>query len=157
MTAPHLRARPDRPTGARPAAFLRCESGAAILEFAIALPILFALVAGCFEFGRTLLVRQAMVEAVRGGSRYLARVPDPSCNVACSAGALRAIAMTRDQIARNSRLPPEAVDVTSRWMASTGTVQVTATVRIKVDLLGFLGLAPDLRLEVEHQEAWVAS
>ena len=149
-------ARATCPRSAGPAALVPCEDGAAILEFAIALPILLVLVAGCFEFGRTLLVRQTMVEAVRGGARYLARVPDPSCHVGCSAGALRAIAMTRDQIASNSRLPPGSVDVTSQWTASTGTVQITAAVRMKVDLLGLVGLAPDLRLQVAYQEAWVA-
>ena len=79
----------------------RCEEGAAILEFALVLPLLLALLAGGFELGRALLLQSALTEAVRGGTRYLARVPDPTCRSVCSTGAAHAVALATDQIVEN--------------------------------------------------------
>ncbi len=65
---------------AAPTSLAACEDGAAILEFVLVLPIMLALLGGAFELGRILLVDAALEAGVRGGARYLARVPDPSCN-----------------------------------------------------------------------------
>ena len=131
---------------------LGCEDGTAILEFALVLPILFALLAGAFEIGRALLVRHAMVEAVRGGARVLARLPDTNCDVRCPPGVLRAVAMTRSEILELSGLPSTGLDVSSRWNAAAGTVAMRAELRFDVDLLRFLGLGPVLTLRVTHTE-----
>lgn len=130
----------------------RCEAGSAILEFALVLPILFALLGGAFEIGRALLVRHVMIEAVRGGARSLARVPDPSCEVTCAPGVVRAVAQTRDQIAENAGLPAAALDVSPRWDAGSGTVAMEADARLDVDLLRAIGLGPILTLRATHRE-----
>ncbi|MFD0934180.1 TadE/TadG family type IV pilus assembly protein, partial [Methylobacterium trifolii] len=67
-------------------ALARCREGAAILEFALVLPILLLLVGACFEIGRALLIYQSMTEAVRSGARTLARLPDPTCRDGCAPG-----------------------------------------------------------------------
>lgn len=128
------------------------QEGAAILEFLLVLPILLALLGGAFELGRALLVREAMIEAVRGGARYLARVPDPRCDNVCTPGAARARALTRAMIVENTGLAPAAVDVAARWNPDTTTVTMLARLSLSNDMLRFVGLGPLLTLEVAHQE-----
>lgn len=140
----------------RAAAFAHAESGAAILEFALALPILLILIAGCCEVGRAMLVYHAMTEAVRGGARYLARVPNPTCTPDCSLGASRAVAMTRDLILENTRLDAKSVRASPSPGSPDGTVAMTVEVTLGADLLAWLGLDPVLRLRATHQEARVA-
>lgn len=134
------------------AAVGRCETGAAILEFALALPILFALLGGTFELGRALLVREIMIEAVRGGARYLARVPDPTCQALCTAGAERAVGMTLDQIVENSGLPRARVNVSSSGDPGSDTVAMKADLRLDVELLRIFGLGTMMKLEAVHEE-----
>lgn len=130
------------------------ESGAAILEFALLLPILVTLVYGCFEVGRALLVRQAMEGAVRAGARVLAQVPDPVCDPACAPGAARAVRITQGQIRDNTGLAPEAVTVAPQPDPPVGTVAMQASVAF--DVL-FPGPVPFKRwtLEARHQEPHV--
>jgi len=135
--------------------FAADESGAAILEFAVALPILVALFFGCFELGRALLVRQAMEGAVRGGARYLARVPDPTCAPACSPGAAHAVRMTTDRILENTGLASAAVSVAPD-PAPPGTVAMSAAVAFRVDFLSRGTLGSTWTLTARHQEQRVA-
>jgi Flp pilus assembly pilin Flp len=146
--------RPREPFARRLRALGEEESGAAILEFALLLPILVALVYGCFEVGRALLVRQAMDGAVRAGARVLARVPDPVCDTACAPGAARAVRITQGQIRDNTGLPPEAVTVAPQPDPPAGTVAMQAT--IAFDVL-FPGPVPFKRwtLKARHQEPHV--
>ncbi|MCJ2039286.1 pilus assembly protein [Methylobacterium sp. J-059] len=134
----------------------RCEEGAAILEFALVLPLLLALLAGGFELGRALLVQSAITEAVRGGTRYLARVPDPTCRSVCSAGAAHAVALATDQIVDNTRLALSQVRVYPLPDPPSGTVMMMAEVVLSVDMLSWVGLSPTMRLTAIHQEARVA-
>jgi len=129
-----------------------CESGTAVLEFAILLPVLVALGAGCVEFGRALFIRSAIEHAVRGGARLLAQVSDPTCAPICSRGATDAIALARDEILANTRLGPDAVNVRPVSGARPGTVVLRAEVKVGLSLLPFLGLEPALTLTVSHQE-----
>ncbi|WP_375407959.1 TadE/TadG family type IV pilus assembly protein [uncultured Methylobacterium sp.] len=128
------------------------ESGAAIIEFALLLPILILLVFGCFELGRALLVRQAMEGAVRAGARSLARVPDPSCRPGCSLGAARAVRLTVDQILANTGLPPGAVSAEPAADAPYGTVVMEASVAIDVSFLDTATFRKRWDLNVRHQE-----
>ena len=141
---------------ASPRTWGRCEEGAAILEFALVLPLLLALLAGGFELSRALLVQSALTEAVRGGARYLARVPDPTCRSVCSAGAVHAIALATDQIVDNTRLARSQVRVYPVPDPPLGTVMMMAEVVLSVDMLGWIGLSPTMRLTAIHQEARVA-
>jgi hypothetical protein len=144
------------PACAARATLVSSEDGAAILEFALVLPILFGLLAGCFELGRALLVRQAMLDGVRGGTRTLARLPDPTCLAGCSPRAGQALALTQSTIARGGRLRPEAVAVTPGWDPATRMVALTAEVRLEIELLSAIGMSPTLGISVTHREAWVA-
>src|SRR5687767_3180728 len=47
----------------------RAESGQSLVEFAIVLPVLLALVVGIFEFGRAWNVDQVLTNAAREGAR----------------------------------------------------------------------------------------
>ena len=120
------------------------------------LPILFALLGGAFEIGRALLVRETMIEAVRSGAGYLARVPDPSCDASCAPGVVRAVAITLDQILQNSGLPRTAVSVSPQWDAASQTVTMQAELRLDVDLLRLFGLGPVLTLEAIQKERRIA-
>ena len=137
---------------ARESSFVECSAGAAIIEFVLVLPILLMLIAGCFELGRAILIHHAMTEAVRGGTRYLARVPDPTCRPVCAAGAERALAMTRAMIAENTRLAPGGIQVELVANPDPGTVAITAEVSLGAEMLAFLGLPRVVILWTTHRE-----
>jgi Flp pilus assembly protein TadG len=48
------------------------DSGQAVIELALVLPVLLALVVGAFEFGRAWNEQQVITDAVREGARYCA-------------------------------------------------------------------------------------
>lgn len=51
------------------------EFGAAIIEFAILLPLLLLIVAGIVEFGRVIWYYDALTKATRDGARFMSSVP----------------------------------------------------------------------------------
>jgi Flp pilus assembly protein TadG len=55
-------------------ALRRDNRGAALVEFSILLPFLLSFALGVFEFGRFLYQYQQVVEGLRDGTRYLARL-----------------------------------------------------------------------------------
>jgi Flp pilus assembly protein TadG len=65
----------------------RSEHGAAAVEFALVMPILFLLMFGIYEFGRMYNAKVSMTGAVREGARVMAIRNDPSCNAGPPAGA----------------------------------------------------------------------
>lgn len=130
------------------------EAGAAILEFALVLPILLALLGGAFEFGRVLLMRHALIEGVRGGARTLARVPDPSCSGgACSPGAAHAVGLARRTILALTGVAPAALTVEPVWRAGAATVGMRAELTLDTDLLRFVGLGRAFKVEASAEEA----
>jgi hypothetical protein len=56
----------------------RADSGAALVEGAIVLPIVIVLVGGVYEFGYFLYQQQLVTSGVRSAARYLALTPDPT-------------------------------------------------------------------------------
>ncbi len=61
----------------------RCESGAALVEFALIVPVFMMLVLGTFTGGQAYGTKQSVTAAAREGSRYGATLPltvDSSCN-----------------------------------------------------------------------------
>jgi Flp pilus assembly protein TadG len=50
----------------------RCQSGLAMVEFAISVPVLLLLMFGTFEFGHFLIQYSTLNDAVRNASRYVA-------------------------------------------------------------------------------------
>lgn len=91
-------------------AFMERDGGAAIVEFAIVLPLLLLLVFGIIDFGRALYIKNNLTSAVRSAGRVAAVQPDP-------AGADRT--KVRQAVAQNAaEFGSAAVD--------TNTVTVTA-------------------------------
>lgn len=133
-----------------------CEAGSAILEFAIVLPILVALVAGSVEIGRALFTYLAIERAVQAGARYLAQVPDPTCEPSCSPGAAHAVAMTRGQILANTGLDAAAIRIGPVPTAPAGTVAMGAEVAMPLPLLSSFGLPNRWTITLSHQEPQVA-
>jgi Flp pilus assembly protein TadG len=64
--------------------FWREECGSALLEGAIVIPFLFALVLGTLEFSNFYFQQHLVATGVRDAARYLARVPDSSDSTAQS-------------------------------------------------------------------------
>ena len=130
------------------------EEGAAILEFALVLPLLIALVAGTVEIGRALLVQRQMSEATRAGARALARAADPACNPACSAEASRVVAGTVERIARATGLPARQIAVTVIDGEETGFVGLRSDLQLGT---GFFGLDRLLTLRIARYEARIGA
>lgn len=139
----------------RAGALVACREGAAILEFALTLPILLALVAGCFELGRAMLIYQTMSEAVRSGARTFARMPDSACFPDCTPGAEGARETARKAIAGRGWVVATNVTVDTVRDAGAGTITMRAEVRLATDLLAGIGLSRVLTLRVAHQEVRV--
>ena len=127
-----------------------------MLEFALVLPVLLILCAGCVELGRALFAYSVVETALRGGTRYLAQVPTPACRPDCSWGAERAIAMTRSQIEANTGIAPELVRVWAPNDAAAGTVLLRAQVVITLKVLGGFGHVGVWTVDVSRQEQRIA-
>lgn len=137
---------------ARRGGLASCCEGAAILEFALILPILLALFAGCFELGRAMLIYQTMHEAVRSGARALARMPDSTCFPDCTPGAEGARETARMAIAGRGWVGTRNVRIETVRDAGTGTITMRAEVGLATDLLAGIGLSRVLTLRATHQE-----
>ena len=138
--------------------FLGCDSGAALVEMTVILPVLLILFTGGVEFARALAHHHAIEKAARDTGRYLARLPDTL-----------AFDQTR---AKNyflygvftSDLPsPAPAPVTSPASLSTFLVEpvtrlsrtnilVKADVKYTFDLLVFVGLGPELTFKVNYEQ-----
>ena len=148
--------------------FAACRSGVAMLEFAIAIPILFILFAGGWEIARGLWLYEALNKGVRDASRYLARVDDPT-----TAGSLEMaerLVLTGDIVGQNQ--PPRfnynklTVTVDTKTYnnaagvyrgpdganADIQVVRVTAAMEFEAPLLFFLSLANPMTIKVMHEQ-----
>jgi Flp pilus assembly protein TadG len=93
---------------------MRSERGAALVEFALILPVLVMLIFGIVEFGRGYNAKITVTHAAREGARVLALTADP---VAAEAAAVNAA----------TSLDPSAVTVSSS--ACTPGAPATVTVQ----------------------------
>ena len=80
--------------------FLRCESGAALVEFAITLPSMLLLFAVIIEGSRLMLSYQSAIAAVRDAARYMSRVV--SADICESGGSVAGYSAQLLDIVRNS-------------------------------------------------------
>ncbi len=95
VRTPHI-ARPFRGLG-------REERGAALVEFAMLLPIMLLLLAVIFDGGRMMWSYQTAISGVRDATRYLARVaPNEMCQASYSGPAITTYATTLNGIVANS-------------------------------------------------------
>lgn len=145
---------PDAPGVSRPLA--ACESGAAMLEFALVLPVLLALCGACVELGRALFAYSVVETALRGGTRFLAQASDPGCTPICSWGAAHAIAMTRDQIIANTGISGIAVRVFTPPDPPAGTVVLRAEVDVDFRLFAAFGRIDLWTIVLSRQEQKIA-
>ena len=95
------------------------ESGQAMVEFAIVLPLLLMLMIAVFEFGRAYHVYHAVTDAARLGARS-AVVADPSTTQDS------VYAIVQRALARSSVDTTSATITLSGWRAGTGTPATVA-------------------------------
>ena len=93
------------------------DTGQALAEFALIMPVLFLLIAGILGFGRAYSIQQVVVDASREGARA-AVVQDPA-----TADSATGIAAVRHII--NTRLRNAAVDTTTVTITLAGNWRVT--------------------------------
>jgi Flp pilus assembly protein TadG len=145
-------------------ALWRDSAGAALVEFTLIAPFLIALALGMSEFGRFLYQYQLVLEGLRDGARYLARVPDPTDETSRSDAANLAVTGTIDGSGAARVDGWEAADVefnvteidntdgTYRGDAIIYTVQADTTFDyLDVGFLDALGL-PTLSVVATHMQ-----
>ncbi len=137
------------------AEFSNCQSGAALVEFAIALPLLLLLFATIIEGGRMMWSYQTAAAGVRDAARYLARVaPQDIC---ATGGSVSGYSATLLNIVRNANdgtalfpggititgVSPSLICVTSGNLRNSPTpvVQVTADLTITFPFAAVFGFA----------------
>ena len=101
----------------------RDERGAAVVEFAIVVPILMLLVLGIIDFGRMLAVSGGLAAAVRDGTRAAAVASNPSD--ATQQTSIKNRVITSFQPLGGAALQASNIAVSSD--ATAGTVTVTVT------------------------------
>ena len=99
--------------------FLRDESGATMVEFAIVLPVLCIFIFGAIDFGRALKVYNNLSAAARDGARYGAAQPTPLNDAAILA---RTQAVFQDGMGMT--LPAAKLQVYKDETLGTGFVEV---------------------------------
>jgi len=170
--APFNRSMPVRKMH-KPTSLWMVENGSAIVEAAIALPVLFALVAGAYEFGYLFYQEQLITSGVRDGARYLALSPDPrnttfqGCakNIAVfgstsGGGTARLSGWSTANVSVSLDLVNNSSGTYNGGLTINGTQVIpviTVSTTVVDQSLGFLSLiglnAPTIN--VSHQELWV--
>jgi hypothetical protein len=148
--------------------FFTDDCGAALVEFALILPMMLLCLALCFEGARTLWAYQATIAGVRDASRYLSRVVDAdicakTTSVASWDAALREIVISaRD----GGTVFPGGVDVSAvygsltclsgyRTLTSGGKAAViTVTANLNIDY-PFAGIFALVGVDLERVETSV--
>ena len=144
------------------------ESGAALVEVAITIPLVLLLSAGVFEFSNVLNTRLLLEAGVEDAARYMARCSSDwatcqglaqnlAANGAVTNGSARVPGWTPDQVLITKPVSTPAVDGSGNvlYLSSTGTVNV---VQVSTELpyngivfWDYLGLGT-LNINVSHQE-----
>jgi Flp pilus assembly protein TadG len=142
----------------------RNEVGAALVEFALLAPFLIFLGLGVSELGRFLYQYRLVLDGLRDGARYLARVQNPSDATSQTRAANLAVTATIDGTGAARVTGWVAANVTFnvaninnsagtyRGEATIHTVQATTTFNYAdVGFLGALGLPP-LSVTATHMQ-----
>lgn len=146
--------------------------GAAMVEFAFALPMLVITIVGVIEVGRAIHYHQALTEGVRAGVRYLSRVADPCSSEAKEAATgllvTRSIGWSNPPVfvdwpvsyASTSSDPDFQVDfigcdaATGELAGSTVTMTAEYAFADSLGMLRWIGHAGGFPLRTGHQELW---
>ena len=143
------------------------ESGAALVEAAVVLPVFLTLVGGVYEFGFFLFQEQLVNSGVRDAARYLALTVDPTSNTNQSfaknlavsgsivGGTPRVVGWESSDVSVAVR----SIDNTTGSYGSGPVVQVvTVSTSFAGHTLGFLGLLglKSPTISASHQERWTS-
>jgi Flp pilus assembly protein TadG len=129
--------------------FSRAESGAALVEGAIVLPIVIVLVGGVYEFGFFLYQQQMVTSGVRAAARYLALTSDPTDatnqsdarNLAVTGAIGGGQALIAGWSPSDISIAVNSVDNAAGTYSGGATIQlVTVSTSVVDRTLGFLGL-----------------
>ncbi|KLK92639.1 hypothetical protein AA309_13160 [Microvirga vignae] len=137
---------------------LECESGAALVEMTVILPVLLILFVGGVEFGRALTYHHAIEKAARDTGRYLSRLPEALAFDQTRARNYFQYGLFTSQLPTQPPAPitrPGQLDsflVERATRLSRTNVIVKADVRYRFDLLTFVGLGPELTFKVQHEQ-----
>jgi Flp pilus assembly protein TadG len=142
----------------------RSESGAALVEFTLLAPFLLFLGLGMSEFGRFLYQYQLVLDGLRDGTRYLARLQDPTTTANQTSAANLAVTGTIDGtgaarvdgwVAADVTFTIEDVDNSAGTYRGDSTIHVvhaaTTFDYADVGFLGALGL-PALSVAATHEQ-----
>jgi len=91
--------------------FLRDESGASMVEFAIVLPVLCIFIFGAIDFGRALKVYNNLAAAARDGARYGGAMDDPTTASSKTLIITRTKAAFQDAMGVAAVVPAPTVDI----------------------------------------------
>jgi Flp pilus assembly protein TadG len=112
---------------------LKTERGQALVEFAVALPLLAVLLLGVMQLGNVFNNYETITDAARAGSRQAILLRLSGGSPSNAEAAVRAAA---------SGLDPDklgvSVHATPDWATSGNDVQVTVTYPYSIDLLGWV-------------------
>lgn len=143
--------------------FVAAESGAALVEAAVVLPVFLTLVGGVYEFGFFLYQEQLVTSGVRDAARYLALTADPTSatnqsnarNLAVSGSINGGMARLAGWEASDVSVSITSIDNAAGSYGGGAVVQVvTVSTSFAGHTLGFLGLVglKSPTISAYHQE-----
>lgn len=133
----------------RCAALWQENSGAALVESAVILPVFLTLVGGVYEFGFFLFQEQLATSGVRDAAHYLALTADPTSvtnqnyakNIAVYGSIDAGTSRVRGWDPSDLSISVDAIDNSAGTYGGSSVVQiVTVSTRFTEQSLGFLGL-----------------
>lgn len=142
------------------------DSGAALVECAVILPVFLTLVGGVYEFGFYLYQEQLVTSGVRDAAHYLALTADPTSttnqasakNIAVSGSITGGSSRVRGWEPSNVSISIDSIDNSSATYGGGAVIQVvtvsTSFVERPLGFLGLLGMKPPT-ISAYHQERCV--
>jgi hypothetical protein len=133
------------------------EGGASIVEFAIVLPLMLALLAGGVELTRAVFAYQAADKSVKAAARYAARLPEASLDAGgWGVTPVKNLALRGTLDGSGEPLLWGWTDLSTVTVTKDSTsdlrVRLTAAVPLSFDLLPLIGLPRALTVSVSHEE-----
>jgi Flp pilus assembly protein TadG len=105
----------------------KCERGAALVEFAITVPLLFLVVWGAIDFARAYYTSNSLASAVREGARYAVVFQNPGANTL----AIKAKVKQSFNAFGGDSIPDAAITVYDSSQVPAGSPRGKVTVEVK--------------------------
>jgi hypothetical protein len=133
------------------------EGGASIVEFAIVLPLMLALLAGGVDLTRAVFAYQTADKSVKAAARYAARLPVASLDAGgWGVTPVKNLALRGTLDGSGEPLLWGWTDLSTVTVTKDSTsdlrVRLTAAVPLSFDLLPLIGLPQALTVSVSHEE-----